>query len=266
LYTALTLQERLKDLRTERNLTLEELAQDTGISKSALGNYETNDCKDISHYNIAVLAKFYGVTTDYLLGLTENKNPSNTDITDLHLQDDIIEILKNGSLNNRLLCELIRHKNFRRLLADIEIYVDNIAGMQINNLNSLVDTIREKLISKYSPNKDDSYLHVLEAAHINEHEYFSNMVHDDIGEIIRDIRDTHIHDSTSAPEWSVAEQMKKDIEEAVNFKGSRMEKAVILYCKQLQIDYRKLTDEEFQWFVRILKKSKTYHSSKRSRR
>ncbi len=33
----ITIQERLKDLRTERHLKLEELAAVTGISKSALG-------------------------------------------------------------------------------------------------------------------------------------------------------------------------------------------------------------------------------------
>ena len=33
----LTIQEKLKDLRVERRLTLEQLAEETGISKSALG-------------------------------------------------------------------------------------------------------------------------------------------------------------------------------------------------------------------------------------
>ncbi len=36
MYTSLTIQEKLKDLRVERKLTLEELAEQTGISKSAL--------------------------------------------------------------------------------------------------------------------------------------------------------------------------------------------------------------------------------------
>ena len=43
------------------------------MSKSALGKYETNDYKDISPYAIVTLAEFYGVSTDYLLGLTETK-------------------------------------------------------------------------------------------------------------------------------------------------------------------------------------------------
>ena len=114
--------------------------------------------------------------------------------------------------------------------------------------------------------KDDPHLRVLEAAHIDDHEYFSQMVHDDIDQIIRDIRADHKHDSVSAPELSVAEQMKKDLEEVANFKGSKMERMVILYCKQLQIDYRKLTEEEFRWFIRILQKSKIHHSGGRGKK
>ena len=37
---ALTIQERLKDLRVERGLTLEQLAEQTHLSKSALGSYD----------------------------------------------------------------------------------------------------------------------------------------------------------------------------------------------------------------------------------
>ena len=42
----LTIGERLKDLRVERKLTLEQLAAEVGISKSALGKYESDNGKD----------------------------------------------------------------------------------------------------------------------------------------------------------------------------------------------------------------------------
>ena len=84
---ALTIQERLKDLRVECGLTLEQLAEQTHLSKSALGSYEADDFKDISHYALIKLAKFYGVTADYLLGLTETKNHSNAGLQDRRLGD-----------------------------------------------------------------------------------------------------------------------------------------------------------------------------------
>ena len=34
---------------------------------------------------------FYGVSTDYLMGLTENKNHPNTELQSLHLSDDMVE-------------------------------------------------------------------------------------------------------------------------------------------------------------------------------
>lgn len=256
MFTALTIQEKLKDLRVERRLTLEELSERTGISRSALGNYETNDYKDISHYNIVILAKFYGISTDYLLGLTENKNHPNAELNELRLSDSMIELLRGGKINTRLLCELAENADFPRLLADIEIYIDNIAGMQIQNLNAWIDVVRQELISRYTPDKDDPTLRVLEAAHIDEDEYFSHIVHEDMDHIIRSLRDKHRKDSTSAPETPVVEQMKKDLAEVADFKGSKLEKQAMLYCKQLQIDYRKLSEEEFRWLIQILKKSK----------
>ena len=87
----LSIQERLKDLRVERGLTLEQLEEQVNLSKSALGSYEAKDFKDISHYAIIKLAKFYGVTADYLLGLSQTRNHPNADLADLRLSDDMIE-------------------------------------------------------------------------------------------------------------------------------------------------------------------------------
>ncbi len=44
---ALTVQEHLKDLRAEHGLTLEQLAEQTNLSNSALGSYEADAFKGI---------------------------------------------------------------------------------------------------------------------------------------------------------------------------------------------------------------------------
>ena len=124
----LSIQERLKDLRVERGLTLEQLAEQTHLSKSALGSYEGDNFKDISHYALIQLAKFYEVTVDYLLGRSKTKNHPNADLADLRLSDDMIELLKSGRVDNSLLCELAAHPDFPRLMADLEIYVNGIGS------------------------------------------------------------------------------------------------------------------------------------------
>ena len=97
---------------------------------------------------------------------------------------------------------------------------------------------------------------MLQAAHISDDEYFSHMVLDDLNLIIRDIRETHKKDSESAPQTTVANELKENLEAVENFKGSRLEKLAVLYCKQLGINYKNLSDEEFRWLIRILQKSK----------
>ena len=154
----LSIQERLKDLRVERRLTLEQLAEQTHLSKSALGSYEAEDFKDISHYALIKLAKFYDVTADYLLGLSETKNHPNADLADLRLSDEMIELLKSGRVDNSLLCELAAHPDFPRLMADLEIYVNGVAVKQVQTVNAIVDTMSATIMKQYNPGLTDPQL------------------------------------------------------------------------------------------------------------
>lgn len=164
----LSIQERLKDLRVEHGLTLEQLAEQTGLSKSALSSYETEEYKDISHYALIKLAGFYGVTTDYLLGLAETRNHPNVESHELHLSDEMIELLKSEKINTLLLCEMAVHKDFVKLLADMEIYVNGVAGRQIQVANALVDAARASVMGKYNPSENDPYMRQLAAAHFDD--------------------------------------------------------------------------------------------------
>ena len=258
---SLTIQERIKDLRVERRLTLKELAEQTGLSSSALGSYEADDTKDISHYALTKLVKFYGVTADYLLGLSEMKSHPNADLADLHLSDSMIALLKSGRIDNALLCELAAHPDFVKLLADIQIYVEGIAAMQIQSLNTWVDVARAEIVEKYQPGENDRTAYLLQAAHVNEVEYFTSRVHRDIDTTMEDMREAHRGRSDSAPESSAAEELKHDLEEVAQFNGSKLEQLIMLFCKQTKLRYNKLTEEEKQWLARIAQKSELLKSS-----
>lgn len=164
----LSIQERLKDLRVERGLTLKQLEEQVNLFKSALGSYEAKDFKDISHYAIIKLAKFYGVTADYLLGLSESKNHPNADLAELRLSDDMIELLKSGLMDNSLLCELVVHPDFPRPMADLEIYVNGIAGKQAQSANVIVDAVSATVMKRHIPGLTDPQLRQLIAAHIDK--------------------------------------------------------------------------------------------------
>ena len=248
MHTKLTLGERLKDLRIERGCTLEELAAQTGLSKAALGTYETNESGDVSLFAITTLAGFYDVTTDYLLGLVENKNRPDVALADLHLSDEAVNVLKSGKLNNRLFCELVTHPEFPRLMADMEIYVDGMVSMQIRNLNALLESVRTSIVEKYDP-KEDNTLRTLKAAQIDEDEYFARVVSNNVEQILIDLKQQHSKDTSSASADSPVAAFKESLEEISQVKGSKVEKLMMLFCKQNQINYSKLTDNEKHWLV-----------------
>ena len=201
----LSIQERLKDLRVERGLTLEQLAEKTHLSKSALGSYEGDNFKDISHYALIELAKFYEVTVDYLLGRSQTRNHPNADLADLHLSDDMIELLKSGLVDNSLLCELATHPDFPRLMADLEIYVNGVAGKQVQSANAIVDAVSATIMKQHNPGLTDPQLRQLIAAHIDDDSFCRYVIQQDINKIALDLREAHKDDFFSVPEDSPLE-------------------------------------------------------------
>jgi transcriptional regulator with XRE-family HTH domain len=78
------LQERLKQLREERNLSKIEIAKCLNISQSAYGKYELGKRKpDID--TLDRLAVFFNVSTDYLLGKTNIRNSIASDNLDISI-------------------------------------------------------------------------------------------------------------------------------------------------------------------------------------
>ena len=252
----LTIGERLKDLRTAQKLTLEQLAAEVGISKSALGKYESDNGKDISPYSILLLADYYGVSCDYLMGRTETKNHPNTALHELHLGDASIDVLKTGKFNHRLLSELICHKDFQRFMLDAEIYVDRIADMRVNDMNAVLEAVRQMALMKNDGEENDLHLRTLEVAQIREDEYFGSLIADDLKGILRDIRSEHRPDTMTADEVSFAENMQNQLRDAMNFEGSSEERQIRSFLATFGIDYDKLSKEQFVSLIEILKLSK----------
>ena len=252
----LTIGERLKDLRTAQKLTLEQLAAEVGISKSALGKYESDNGKDISPYSILVLADYYGVSCDYLMGRTETKNHPNTALHELHLGDASIDVLKTGKFNHRLLSELICHKDFQRFMLDAEIYVDRIADMRVNDMNAVLEAVRQMALMKNGGEENDLHLRTLEVAQIREDEYFGSLIADDLKGILHDIRSEHRPDTMTADEVSFAENIQNQLRDAMNFEGSSEERQIRSFLATFGIDYDKLSKEQFVSLIEILKLSK----------
>lgn len=65
---------RLKLLRTERGESLEKIAKYLNVTIQTVSNYE-NEKRDMSPDTIIKLSEYFKVSTDYLLGKSDVRNP-----------------------------------------------------------------------------------------------------------------------------------------------------------------------------------------------
>lgn len=76
--------DRLIRLRKELNLTQEELAQKIGYTRTAISAWEIGR-NEPSNTDTIKLAEYFGVSTDYLLGKSDIRNPENKDLDKLQI-------------------------------------------------------------------------------------------------------------------------------------------------------------------------------------
>ena len=67
--------QRLRDLREDRDLTQEQVAKALHMKREQYRRYE-NGINEIKAKHIILIANYYNVSTDYILGLTNNPKPN----------------------------------------------------------------------------------------------------------------------------------------------------------------------------------------------
>ena len=77
--------QRIKELRKEKGLTLEQVADVVGVGKSTVRKWETGMIANMKRDKIALLAKALGTTPAYLMGWKETEkeiSPSELPLTE----------------------------------------------------------------------------------------------------------------------------------------------------------------------------------------
>lgn len=114
------LHELLRELREDHDLKQKTVASYLGVSQQAYSNYE-NGHREIPIWAVTALAKYYKVSTDYLLGIS-NSYPGNTNLKNHYLPNvtihDImydIQILNKNSRKN-----LLRYIQYLKYLQELK--------------------------------------------------------------------------------------------------------------------------------------------------
>lgn len=249
--------ERLKDLRNGRNINI--IAEATGISASTLSNYENDKITDISSYNLKILAKYFDVSVDYLLGLKEQKRIEDTPIEYLHISDKMIELLKARKVDNLLLSEIVTHDNFLQFMYDVEAYVEGMTAPLIDDFNAGLELLRHVICSKYNV-ENDAVVTALNLGKLEDGILIKPALHKDIDSILDDIRE-HFRskEESSSPDSSdelSLEEKKKITKEAKAYPAGSDEQCAFVFCQTLKINQAKVNKQDFKTFGKVLKKSK----------
>ncbi|UEL47327.1 helix-turn-helix domain-containing protein [Terrisporobacter hibernicus] len=97
-----TFQQRLRQLRKDKGLTIEQLAKELGTAKSTLSRYE-NGLREPKKDFLEILSSYFDVSYNFLLGITDVKHDNNeNNIIDNEILEalDDIEIIKFLQENN----------------------------------------------------------------------------------------------------------------------------------------------------------------------
>ena len=84
-------------------------------------------------------------------------------------------------------------------MADLEVYVNGIAGKQVQSANAIVDTVSAAIMKQHNPGLTDPQLRQL-AAHIDDDSFCRHVIQQDIDRIALDLREAHKDDFFSVPE------------------------------------------------------------------
>jgi transcriptional regulator with XRE-family HTH domain len=112
--------DRLKDLRTDSDLTQDELSKILGITRSALSNYENNE-REPDFKLLVKFANYFNVSLDFILCRTNIKTPqfvlsevkSNEQAK---LFDELLTIIRNNMDKIEFITSLLKLLKFHKKL------------------------------------------------------------------------------------------------------------------------------------------------------
>ena len=120
------IQDRITDLREQNGWSKTELAERIGIDASRMGRIESGETKSVGDDVILALAKAFGVSTDFLLGVSDDPEPNNYDIKDLGLSIEAAKNLYTEKIDPDVLNLMMEDPRFGTLTYMISRYLHDV--------------------------------------------------------------------------------------------------------------------------------------------
>ncbi len=132
-----TIRERVRDLRTAKGITIKELSEKAGLDYSTLSRIENGKIQKVADDVVLTLARFFNVSTDFLLGLTNIPDKKNYTAEELGLSADAVKNLYTGRVDNRVADLLLSNRDFAALTMALADYFNekNAIDIAVQNQN-----------------------------------------------------------------------------------------------------------------------------------
>ncbi len=149
-----SIRERLQDLMKSRKITQTELAERIGSTESTLNRFISGKTNKLSNENIVRIANFFGVSTDFLLGVVEEPDRKNYDISELGLSVQAAKNLYSGNVNTDVLNLLLTNQHFADVTYLIARYLHNDLAKGVAGMNSVFNVAGAYLAGKAKEEHD----------------------------------------------------------------------------------------------------------------
>jgi len=148
------LTERLRELREEHGYkSRNKLADVIGIDRTTYSRIENGSTKTISSDILIKLAELYGVSADYILGLSHTPEKTYDDINTLGLSIEAAKNLCSGTVDARVVNELLLNKKFAMVTKLLAAYYSSVANKTYEAKNKALDFNYNLLVSMVSEGK-----------------------------------------------------------------------------------------------------------------
>lgn len=134
-----TIGSRVARLRKMKKWGQSELAKKLGEARSQITRLESGETKNVNSDLIVKLAKIFGVSTDYLLCVTDHTTARYTNVERLGLSEDAAKKLMSGAIDRDVLNRLLEHKDFGPLCDQVRYYYDDTLTEGYMGRNEVLD-------------------------------------------------------------------------------------------------------------------------------
>lgn len=157
-YLPSTTRDRLQDLMKSRGVTQSDLAAAIGCSISMLSRFISGQIDKLSDENIIRIARFFNVSTDFILGVVDEPDRKNYDISELGLSVQAAKNLYSGKVNTDILNLLLTNQRFADVTYLIARYLNNDLAKGVAGMNSLFNVAGAYLAGQAKEENDPALM------------------------------------------------------------------------------------------------------------